>query len=52
MKNAIKIPIDFIPSKNNDEECVMHLKLDSIEIIINDRADKVAEKVFDSLIKK
>ena len=52
MKNAIKIPIDFIPSKNNDEECVMHSKIDSIEIIINDRADKVAEKRFDSLIKK
>ena len=28
-------------SKDNDEECVMHSKLDNIEIMINDKADEM-----------
>ena len=38
--------INFIFSKGNDKECVMHLKSDNIEIMVNDKADKVIEKVF------
>ena len=30
-------------SKNNEEECGMHWKVDEIEIIINDKADEVIE---------
>ena len=38
--------INFIFSEGNDKECVMHLKSDNIEIMVNDKADKVIEKVF------
>ena len=31
--------IYFMYSKNNNEECVMHLKSDNIDIMINDKAD-------------
>ena len=34
----IQLTIANIPSINNDEECVMHSKIDNIEIIINDGA--------------
>ena len=34
-------------SIDNDEECVMHSKIDSIEIMNNDEADIVIEKLFD-----
>ena len=34
---------------DNDDECVMHSKSDNIEIEINDEADEVIEKLFDSL---
>ena len=39
----------FISSIDNDEECVMHSKSDSVEIMINDEADEVMKKLFDSL---
>ena len=31
----------FVSSKNNEEKCVIHSKRDLIEIMINDKADKV-----------
>ena len=34
----IQLTIANIPSINNDGECVMHSKIDNIEIIINDGA--------------
>ena len=34
---------------SNDEEHVMHSKSDNIEFMINDNADKVTEKHFESL---
>ena len=34
----IQLTIANIPSTNNDGECVMHSKIDNIEIIINDGA--------------
>ena len=37
-------------SKDNDEECIMHSKSDNIEIIINDKADKFTEELFQSLL--
>ena len=39
-KIQLTTAIDFISSKDNDEECVMHLKSDNIEILINDKSMK------------
>ena len=46
------IAINFISSKNNDEERVMHSKSDNIEIMINDKADEVIKEPFQSLLSK
>ena len=43
--------VDFVCSKDNDEERVMHSKSDKIEIMIIDKADEVIEEIFYSLIK-
>ena len=43
--------INFISSSSNDEEHVMHTKSDNIEILINDKPDKVIEEIFQSLAK-
>ena len=45
----LTIPSNFISSKNNDEERVIHSKIDNIDIIINDKADEVIEEIFKSL---
>ena len=37
-------------SKHNDEERVMHSKSDSIENMINDKADEVIEELFQSIL--
>ena len=39
-------------SKDNDEEHVIHSKRDSIEIMVNDKADEVTEERFQSLLSK
>ena len=50
MKIQLTIRIIFISSKDdNDKECVMHLKSDNIETMINDDADEVIEELFKSL---
>ena len=41
--------MNFISSKDNDEERVIHSKIDNIDIIINDQADEVIEETFKSL---
>ena len=41
--------INFISSKDHDEECVMHSKSDNIEIMINDKPEEVIEGLFQSL---
>ena len=50
-KIQITIAINFVSSKNNDEEHVMHSKSDDIEIMINGK-DKVFEKRFKSLLHR
>ena len=40
-KSQLTIAINFISSKDTDEERVMHSKSDNIEIIIHDKADEV-----------
>ena len=39
---------NFISSIDNDEEHVVHSKIDNIEIMINDEADEVIKKLFKS----
>ena len=48
-KIQLTIAINFISSKDNDEERVMHSKSDNIEIMINNRADEVIEELFNYL---
>ena len=49
-KIQLTITINFISSKNdNDEEHVTHSKSDNIERMINDEADEVVKKLFESL---
>ena len=38
--------MDFISSKDNDEQHVMHSKSDNTEIMINKKEDGVIEKPF------
>ena len=45
----LTIAINLISSKDTDEERVTHSKIDNIEIIFSDKADKVTEKLFQSL---
>ena len=49
-KIQLTIAINFISSKNNDEEHVIHSKNDNIKIMINDKTYEVIEKLFQSLL--
>ena len=52
-KIRLTIKINFISSKNdNDKGRVMHSRSGNIEIMINDEADEVIEKLFKSLKKR
>ena len=44
--------INFISSKDNCEEFVMHWRSDNIEIMINDKPDEVTKKLFKSLLNR
>ena len=43
------IAINFLSSKDNNEEHVMHSKSGNIEIMISDKGDENAKELFDSL---
>ena len=45
-KIQLKIAMNSISSKDNDEEHAIHSKIDNIEIMINDEADEVVKKLF------
>ena len=45
-KIQLKIAVNIISSKENDEEHVVHPKKDNIEIIVNDRANKIYRTTF------
>ena len=49
-KIQLTMAINFTPSKDNDEEHVTHSKSDNIEILINDKVDKVIEGLFQLLL--
>ena len=51
-KIQLTIPINFMSSKDNDEEHVMHSKSDNIKIMSNDKADEVIEELFQSLLSR
>ena len=51
-KIQLTIAINFISSKDNDEEHVMSSKNDKKEIKINDKADEVMEKLFKSRLNR
>ena len=44
-KIKLAIAINFMTSKNNNHECIMHSKSDNIEMI-NDKEDEVTEELF------
>ena len=44
--------INFISSKDTGEKCVMHSKSYNIEIMTFDKADKVIEEHFESLLSR
>ena len=51
-KIQLTVAINFISSKDNDEEHVIHSKSDNIEILINDKSDEVIEKLFESFLNR
>ena len=51
-KIQLTIAINFISSKDNDEEGVMHSKGDKTELMIYEKADDIIEKIFDSLLSQ
>ena len=51
-KFQLTITINFLSSKDNDEERVMVSMSDNIEIMIYGKADAVIEEIFYSLLKR
>ena len=49
MENSITIAINFITSKDNDKECVIHSNSDNIKFMIYDKADEVIEELFEDI---
>ena len=51
-KMQLKIALNFMPSKDNDKECVMHSRSNGIEIMINDKSDEIIEELFQLLLSR
>ena len=51
-KIQLMIAIKLISSKDNDQENIMHSKVNNIEVVINVKADEVIEELFKSLEKR
>ena len=49
MENSITIAINFITSKDNDKEWVIHSNSDNIKFMIYDKADEVIEELFEDI---
>ena len=49
-KIQLTIAINFMSSKDNDEECVNHSS-DNIEIMINDKTEDVIEEIFKNWVE-
>ena len=50
MENSISNSNNFISSKDDDKERVMHSKSDNIEIMINDKTDEVMQELFNHFL--
>ena len=48
----IFIAVNYMSSRDNDEECMMHSERINIEIRINDKEDKVIEELFQPLLSR
>ena len=46
------IAIDYISSKYNDKERVMHSKSDNIETLISDKVDEIMQEIFQVLLSR
>ena len=44
--------VNFVFSKHNDEKRVMHPKRDNVEILIDDKPEKVIKECFHSLLSR
>ena len=51
-KIQLTMAINFISSKDNDEERVMHSKSYHIEFLIYDNANEIIEELFESLLNR
>ena len=47
--NQIQPTVNFMSSKDNDEERVMHSKSDNIEIMVNNKVGEVIEELFSDM---
>ena len=48
-KIQLTMIINFISSKDTDEDCLMHSKVDDIEVTTHDDPKEIIEDVFESL---
>ena len=44
--------INFISSKDTDEDCLMHSKIDNIEVTTYDGPKEIIEDFFESLLSR
>ena len=51
-ENSVTTAINFISSKDVDEERVMHSKADSIEFMPYDNVNEVVNELFESLLSR
>ena len=51
-KFQLTIAINFISSKDIDEECIMHWKKGNIEVLVFGKADEVIEELFELLLRR
>ena len=51
-KIQLTIAVNFISSKDTNEEQIMHSKTDNIEVMSYGSPDKLIEELFDSLLSK
>ena len=51
-KTQLTTAINFISSKDNDEEQVMHSNSDNIEVMTFDKANEVIEKIVEPLLSR
>ena len=47
--NQIQPTVNFMCSRDNDEERVMHSKSDNIEIMVNNKVGEVIEELFSDM---